>query len=152
VQNFGKPLQTSIRGLTHLFPVPKDLVHADLSRAGIRGDRAATLSALACAICNGKITFAASMTLEEATSQMCNVLGIGASTAHYIAMRALGEPDAFPFADPGLARALKRDGNFASAPEVIHIADSWRPWRAYAAMHLCTAVTARDDKTTFKRN
>jgi AraC family transcriptional regulator of adaptative response / DNA-3-methyladenine glycosylase II len=144
VQAFGTPLQTSMQGLTHLFPTPKDLVDADLSRAGIRGARAATLHALARAVCTGKFTFAASMTLEEAISRLSSIPGIGESTAHYIAMRALGEPDAFPFADPGLRKALGRDESPVSPAEVLRITEDWRPWRAYAAMHLCAAVTARD--------
>ena len=75
------------------------------------------------------------MTLDEATSRICGVPGIGESTAHYIAMRALGEPDAFPFADPGLRSGLGAGGNAASLQEVVRIAEDWRPWRAYAAMH-----------------
>lgn len=145
VQNFGKPVQTSVQGLTHLFPTPKDLVDADVSRAGIRGARAATLHGLARAVHSGKLTFAASMTLEEAISGICSIPGVGESTAHYIAMRALGEPDAFPFADVGLRSALGRGGDPVLPSEALRIAEDWRPWRAYAAMHLCAAVTVRDD-------
>jgi AraC family transcriptional regulator of adaptative response / DNA-3-methyladenine glycosylase II len=139
VQTFGQPLQTSTPGLTHLFPRPKDLVTADVSRAGIRGARAATLQALARAVCGGEITFTASMTLEEAIFRICSISGIGESTAHYIAMRALGEPDAFPFADPGLRSGLGTGGTPASLREVLRIAEGWRPWRAYAAMQICAA-------------
>ncbi len=136
VRHFGQPFQTSTQGLTHLFPRPKDLAAADLSRAGIRGARAATLHALARAVCSGKLTFTASMTLEEAIPRISNIPGIGESAANYIAMRALGEPDAFPFADPGLRSGLGTGGNPASAQEVLRIAEGWRPWRAYAAMHV----------------
>jgi AraC family transcriptional regulator of adaptative response / DNA-3-methyladenine glycosylase II len=141
VHAFGKPFQTSVQGLTHLFPKPEDLVDADLSRVGINGARAATLLTLARVLCSEEPIFAASLTLEEAISRICNIRGIGENTAHYIAMRALGEPDAFPFADPGLRSALGSDGNPASSPEVLRIAEGWRPWRAYAAMHLCAAET-----------
>jgi AraC family transcriptional regulator, regulatory protein of adaptative response / DNA-3-methyladenine glycosylase II len=120
VRAFGKPIQTSIRGLTHLFPKPEDLVDADLSRAGIRGARASTLHALARAVLSGKLTFSPSMKLEEAISRICSIPGIGESTAHYIAMRAMGEPDAFPL--------------------VERVAEGSRPWRAYAAMHICAAA------------
>ncbi|KYF83987.1 hypothetical protein BE18_01590 [Sorangium cellulosum] len=61
--------------------------------------------------------------------------GIGAWTAHYIAMRALREPDAFPATDLGLRRAL----GGASGAELLAMAEPWRPWRAYAAMLLWTA-------------
>ena len=76
------------------------------------------------------------MTLKEAISQICGIRGIEQNTAHYIAMRALSEPDAFPFADPGIRSSLGTSGHPISAPEVLEIAECWRPWRAYAAMHL----------------
>jgi AraC family transcriptional regulator of adaptative response / DNA-3-methyladenine glycosylase II len=151
VRTFGKTLQTSIQGLTHLFPTPEDLVHADLSKVGIHGARAATLHALARAVCNGELTFAASMTLEEAISRICRIRGIRENTAQYIAMRAFGEPDAFPFADPGLRSSLDNGANTNSTAEVLKLAERWRPWRAYAAMHLCGAVTAgHEDKVACK--
>jgi AraC family transcriptional regulator of adaptative response / DNA-3-methyladenine glycosylase II len=144
VRTFGKTFQTSIQGLTHLFPTPEVLLDADLSKAGIRGGRAATLHALARAVCNGELTFAASMTLEEAISRICRIRGIRENTAQYIAMRALGEPDAFPFADPGLRSSLGNCANPNSSAEVLAIAERWRPWRAYAATHLCAEVEAAD--------
>jgi AraC family transcriptional regulator of adaptative response / DNA-3-methyladenine glycosylase II len=151
VRTFGKTLQTSIQGLTHLFPTPEDLVHADLSKVGIHGARAATLHALARAVSNGELTFAASMTLEEAISRICRIRGIRENTAQYIAMRAFGEPDAFPFADPGLRSSLDNGANTNSTAEVLKLAERWRPWRAYAAMHLCGAVTAgHEDKVACK--
>jgi AraC family transcriptional regulator of adaptative response / DNA-3-methyladenine glycosylase II len=138
VETFGQTLQTSAPGLTHLFPRPKDLAAADLSKAGIRGARAEAIHALAHAVCSGELTFTASTSLEEAISRICSIPGIGESTAHYIAMRALGEPDAFPFADPGLRCGLGKGGNPVSLPEVLRIAEGWRPWRAYAAMHVAS--------------
>jgi len=141
VHAFGKPFQTSVQGLTHLFPKPEDLVDADLSRAGIHGARAATLHTLARALCNEEPILEASLTLEETISRICHICGTGEDTAHYIAMRALGEPDAFPFGDPGLRSALGSGGNPASPQEASRIAEGWRPWRAYAAMHLCVAET-----------
>jgi AraC family transcriptional regulator, regulatory protein of adaptative response / DNA-3-methyladenine glycosylase II len=125
VQAFGKPFQSSIQGLSHLFPKPEDLVEADLSRVGLHGARAATLRALARAACSNELTFAASMTLEEAISRIRGIRGIGENTAQYIAMRALGEPDAFPLANPPSHREAGRN---------------WRPWRAYAAMHIAQAT------------
>ncbi len=139
VQTFGRPFQTSVQGLTHLFPKPEDLVDADLSTVGIHGARAATLHELARAVRSEELTFEASMTLEEALSRICRIRGIGENTAHYIAMRALGEPDAFPFADPGLRSNLGTGESSTSPPEVLRIAEGWRPWRAYGAMYLCAA-------------
>ena len=62
--------------------------------------------------------------------------GIGAWTAHYIAMRALGYPDAFPHADLGLMKAL----GLRNAGDILATAEPWRPWRAYAAHHLWASL------------
>ena len=141
---FGKPLQTSVPGLTHLFPTPGVLIDADLSKVGIQKGPGATLRALAHAVYSKELTFSASMTLQDAISRICGIPGIEENTAHYIAMRALGEPDAFPFADPGLGSTLGNVGKQLSTSEVLQIAERWRPWRAYAAMHLCAAIDAGD--------
>jgi AraC family transcriptional regulator of adaptative response / DNA-3-methyladenine glycosylase II len=62
-------------------------------------------------------------------------------------MRALGEPDAFPFADPGVRSSLVKSGNPISTPKVLAMAEGWRPWRAYAAMHLsASGDDERSDK------
>ena len=66
--------------------------------------------------------------------------GVGDWTAHYIAMRANREPDAFPAADLGLRKAVAANGVPATAPELARMAESWRPWRAYAAMHLWNSL------------
>jgi AraC family transcriptional regulator of adaptative response / DNA-3-methyladenine glycosylase II len=144
VRTFGRPFQTSIPGLTHLFPQPEDLLDADLSKAGIHGTGAVTLHALARAVCNNELTFAASITLEEGISRMCQIPGIDENTAHYIAMRSLGEPDAFPCADRLFDDSLPIGGNPISRSNVLRIAERWRPWRAYAAMHLCAEMEVRD--------
>ena len=146
-RTFGKPFQTSVPGLTHLFPTPGMLIDADLSKVGIRRARAATLNALARAVYSKELTFAASITLEDAISRICTIPGIQESTAHYIAMRALGEPDAFPFADPGVRSSLVKSGNPISTPKVLAMAEGWRPWRAYAAMLLsASGDDGRSDK------
>ena len=63
--------------------------------------------------------------------------GIGEWTAQYIAMRQLREPDAFPPGDIGLMRALAMpDGRRPTPSELLTLAERWRPWRAYAALHL----------------
>jgi AraC family transcriptional regulator of adaptative response / DNA-3-methyladenine glycosylase II len=117
VRLFGTPVATPVAGLNMLFPSPETIAAADLSQAGIGEARAATLRRLADAIVRRQFEFSAP-TLDRAVSQLRSVCGVDESTANYIAMRAFGEPDAFP----------------ASAPRSIP--ETWRPWRAYAAMHL----------------
>jgi AraC family transcriptional regulator of adaptative response / DNA-3-methyladenine glycosylase II len=82
--------------------------------------------------------------LEDSIAALTALPGIGEWTAHYIAMRALREPDAFPAADVGLLRALD-DGDGRPSPAALQArAAAWRPWRAYAAMHLWAAPSARE--------
>jgi AraC family transcriptional regulator, regulatory protein of adaptative response / DNA-3-methyladenine glycosylase II len=139
VRAFGNPITTSCEGLTHLFPRPAVLAGADLSAAGIRGKTAASLRALAGATCAKKLTFEGSRTLEDTISRLRTISGVGESMAHYIAMRTFGEPDAFP-AEAALGHSAGDDG--VSTPvEMVRLAERWRPWRAYAAMHLWASLT-----------
>jgi AraC family transcriptional regulator of adaptative response / DNA-3-methyladenine glycosylase II len=123
-------------GLTHLFPPPQALADADLSDIGLPRARAATIRALASAVARGELALDASQGLDEAVDRLCVIPGLGEWTAHYIAMRALGEPDAFPATDLGLRRALGNGAGPLPATEVARLAEAWRPWRAYAAMYL----------------
>ena len=76
------------------------------------------------------------------------IRGIGDWTAHYIAMRACGEPDAFPASDVGLLRgAADATGRRPSRAELLALAEAWRPWRAYAAHHLCGRWTRCESRS-----
>jgi AraC family transcriptional regulator of adaptative response / DNA-3-methyladenine glycosylase II len=124
-------------GLTHVFPTPRQLVGADLAALGMPKARQVALSSLAAAVVADPLIFGPRRSLEEAITQLRSLAGVGEWTAQYIAMRELREPDAFPAADIGLLRALS-DGNGArpSPAELLVRAEHWRPWRAYAALHL----------------
>jgi AraC family transcriptional regulator of adaptative response / DNA-3-methyladenine glycosylase II len=137
-RTFGSPVQSSVPGLTHTFPKPEDLANADLSQAGIHGQRNKTLKLLARGVCAGELSFSGSVDLDETISRISSIPGISQSTAHYIAMRALGEPDAFPFAD-AVSRTIFQGSRHSSA-KLRQISEAWRPWRAYAALHLCSAT------------
>ncbi len=103
-----------------LFPAPEELLGHDLTVIGLPRARAATLSGVAHAFASD---------LPPATvNQLMALPGIGPWTAQYVAMRAFQDPDAFPASDLGLIRA--------AGPDVARQAEAWRPWRAYAAMHL----------------
>lgn len=142
VRNFGRPVETSVDGLTHLFPRPEDLADANLAPLGIARECAASVNALARSLSNKEFTFDASRTLQETISRLSAVDGIGEEMAHYIAMRTSGEPDAFPSDDRGLRRALGTGDSPASSEQIVSLAEAWRPWRAYAAMHLWAASAA----------
>jgi AraC family transcriptional regulator of adaptative response / DNA-3-methyladenine glycosylase II len=136
VQMFGTPIETPIRGLEYLFPRPEVLAHADLSRAGINDRCAATIRKLTSSTIRRHLSFATSRTLEQAVSQVQEICGVDESIANYIALRAFGEPDAFPSNEPGLRRSLAGQGPIVSQAHALVMAERWRPWRAYAAMHV----------------
>src|SRR5450755_333017 len=131
VSAFGMPF-SGPGGLTHLFPTPAALADAKLTRIGLTGARAETLRALARAVCDGRISFEGVVDSDEFLHRLCEIRGIGKWTAQYVAMRALGEPDAFPSSDLGLLRALSVE----SSRDLERRAEAWRPWRTYAAMYL----------------
>jgi len=131
VSNFGRRF-TPANGLTHLFPLPEVLADAKLTSIGLPAARAETIRTLARAVSDGQISFEGIVDSEAFLARLCEIPGIGKWTAQYVAMRALGEPDAFPSGDLGLLRALK----LRSSRELEQRAETWRPWRAYAAMYL----------------
>ncbi|MGA9667845.1 MAG: AlkA N-terminal domain-containing protein [Terracidiphilus sp.] len=136
VQLFGAQLETPIRGLKYLFPRPAIIVHADLSKAGIDDDRANIIRNLASSSIGTNLSFAPFNALEQVLSELGRAFGIDESTASYIAMRALGEPDAFPLNESEFRRlnAGSKPGRISA--ELLVDTERWRPWRAYAVMHL----------------
>jgi 3-methyladenine DNA glycosylase/8-oxoguanine DNA glycosylase len=128
---FGQSFSAA-NGITHLFPAPEALADAGLTSIGLPGARAETIRALARAVCDRRICFEGIVNSDDLLIRLCEIPGIGKWTAQYIAMRALGEPDAFPFGDLGLLRAL----DLANPRDLERRAEAWRPWRAYAAMYL----------------
>ncbi len=140
VREFGKSRDfagSPYNGLTHTFPTPDILADADLRRAGLTTARAETIRALARAVCDGRISFHGVIDSDAFQAGLCEIPGIGRWTAQYVAMRALGDPDAFPSSDLGLLRAL----GLNSARDLENHAEAWRPWRAYAAMYLWTLAS-----------
>jgi AraC family transcriptional regulator of adaptative response / DNA-3-methyladenine glycosylase II len=146
VQAYGTPY--SADGLSHVFPRPERLADADLATLGMPRARAKALSALARAVVADPHIFGARRSLEEAIERLRNLDGIGEWTAQYIAMRQLREPDAFPAADIGLLRAMADAHGARPTPaELTMRAERWRPWRAYAALHLWVSDAAARSAT-----
>ena len=143
VRTFGRPIKTSAPKLTHLFPRPEVLAAANLASIGIPPARAETLRALARATCQGKLDPATCKSLEDIISRLSAIHGMGRRRADYIAMRAFGEPDAFPSGDLGLRRILTSSRTPLSEEQFLDLAENWRPWRAYAAIHLWAAAADR---------
>jgi len=132
---FGTPISTPILSLNYLFPPASQVASAkpeEISRLGITGRRAQTLIALAQAVNCGDLLLEPGYRVEGTLRTLRKIPGIGEWTAQYIAMRALSWPDAFPHTDLGILKALEE-----KAPKrILEIAEQWRPWRAYAALHL----------------
>jgi AraC family transcriptional regulator of adaptative response / DNA-3-methyladenine glycosylase II len=137
VVRFGEHLREPDGALTHMFPEPAALVGIDPASLGMPRSRGAALEAVAAAVVADPYIFSTGRSLEDAVAQLRALPGIGEWTAQYIAMRQLREPDAFPAADIGLMRAMAdTEGMRPTASALLARAETWRPWRAYAAQHL----------------
>lgn len=135
VERFGVAVSgLDALGLRRVFPSAEALADADLAGLGMPGSRAATVRAFAAEVASGGLRLDGTLGLDELVAALTRVRGIGPWTAHYLALR-LGERDAFPAGDLGLRRTLG-NGVLAPAREVTERAEQWRPWRAYAAVHL----------------
>ena len=127
-----------------VFPTPQQVVDADLATMGMPGARVTALKSVASAVLADPNLFDRASSVDETTARLRAIRGIGDWTAHYIAMRACGEPDAFPASDVGLLRgAADRTGRRPSPDELLARAEPWRPWRAYAAHQLWALDGAR---------
>lgn len=136
VRAFGLPLDHEVSGgLTHAFPSADRLalqtVEA-LRAAGLTTARARTLKELANAVARGEVTLTAGSDVERTRKALETIPGIGTWTSSYIAMRALGWPDAFPDNDLVVMRAMGETRQARARAR----SEAWRPWRAYAVMHL----------------
>lgn len=135
VEAFGEPVETPHQGLTHLSPVPGRIAAAtvdEIAGLGIIQSRASGIIAVAEAVVSGRLSLGAGSLPDSTIEQLVALPGIGAWTAHYIAMRALRWPDAFPREDIVLRKNL--GGVTAARAETM--SQAWRPWRSYATLHL----------------
>ncbi|HEX3430788.1 MAG TPA: AlkA N-terminal domain-containing protein [Rhizomicrobium sp.] len=147
----GSPVsrtQTGHDALTHLFPVPHQIVSADLSNFGMPGARVKALQALAQTASAEPKLFDPASLHQHVLARMLALPGFGEWTVQYWALRALRDADAFPAADIGLLRAMTTNGKRLSPEALTKRAEAWRPWRAYAAQHLWTAGSQSGRETS----
>jgi AraC family transcriptional regulator, regulatory protein of adaptative response / DNA-3-methyladenine glycosylase II len=147
VDAFGEPVVTPFPELNRLTPTPSRIATArvpQIARHGIVAARCASLIALAKAHESNQLSLDGGVhhDPDESIRRLTELPGVGPWTAHYIAMRALRWPDAFPKEDIAVRNRL--DG--ASAKEAEALSQPWRPWRSYAVMHLWSGVTALSPK------
>jgi AraC family transcriptional regulator, regulatory protein of adaptative response / DNA-3-methyladenine glycosylase II len=130
---------SGLSGLTHVFPHPEQFTPNELVGLGMPRTRAMCLAGIADAVIADEHLFDPRRDLAEAVARLRKLAGIGEWTAQYIAMRGLGESDAFLAADIGLQRSFSRRGRRPTAQKLLARAERWRPWRAYATLHLWIA-------------
>jgi AraC family transcriptional regulator of adaptative response / DNA-3-methyladenine glycosylase II len=133
---------------TRLFPGPDAVAGAVLEDLGVPGARRETLRGLARALAGGGVVLDPGSDREEVERGLLELRGIGPWTASYVAMRALGDPDAFLPTDLGVRKALL--GHAGDRRSVAALARGWRPWRAYATQHLWASLEDEMDQTTKK--
>jgi AraC family transcriptional regulator of adaptative response / DNA-3-methyladenine glycosylase II len=133
VARHGESLEDEHGTLTHLFPEPEALHNVQLA---MPATRKRTLAALIDALGGERLSLDPGCDRAEALAALSELPGFGPWTTQVIAMRALGDPDAFPVADLGVRRAAQALGLPASPGALSDRAERWRPWRAYAVQYL----------------
>lgn len=141
VAAYGEPVQDPDGGLTATFPEPAAVAGADDATLAMPGRRRVTLRALAAALGSGELDLSTSADWEQARQQLLALPGIGPWTAEGVAMRALGDPDAFPATDLGVRQAMAALGLPDRGGAQLGATAPWRPWRAYAVQHLWASGT-----------
>jgi AraC family transcriptional regulator of adaptative response / DNA-3-methyladenine glycosylase II len=131
--------------LTHAFPSAASFTAEGLAALGMPSARRAALLGLAQEVAAQPNLLAPRQSLEASIERLCALPGIGDWTAQYIAMRALHESDAFPAGDVGIQRAMAVDGVRPTIKALLAHSEQWRPWRAYAVLHLWTSETPHHD-------
>ncbi|HEY0639425.1 MAG TPA: DNA-3-methyladenine glycosylase 2 family protein [Pseudonocardiaceae bacterium] len=132
----GDRIVDSAGGLTHLFPTPEALATLDPERLAMPASRRRTLTTLVAALAAGELDLGAGSDWQQARAQLSTLPGFGPWTIETIAMRALGDPDAFIPTDLGI-RVTARDLGLPATPGALTAhAAAWRPWRAYAVQYL----------------
>ncbi|MER7728668.1 AlkA N-terminal domain-containing protein [Streptomyces sp. NPDC096323] len=134
----GTPVDDPEGGLTHLFPAPEALAGLDPEQLALPLSRRRTLTTLVGALADGSLRLGTDTDWEKARAELNALPGFGPWTVEVIAMRALGDPDAFLPTDLGIRRAAQQLGLPSTPAALTARAAGWRPWRAYAVQYLWT--------------
>jgi AraC family transcriptional regulator of adaptative response / DNA-3-methyladenine glycosylase II len=136
VRAYGDPVSDPQGGLTHLFPTPTVLTAMDPCDLAMPGSRRRTLLGLVEALANGKLALGLGADWREARARLNTLHGFGPWTVESIAMRSLGDPDAFIPGDLGIRLAAEKLGMPATPRTLTDHSHLWRPWRSYAVQYL----------------
>ncbi|MFD5779423.1 DNA-3-methyladenine glycosylase 2 family protein [Streptomyces sp. NPDC126933] len=132
----GVPVDDPEGGLTHLFPDSDALAALDPEALALPRSRRTTLTTLVAALADGSVRLGTDSDWEEARARLTALPGFGPWTVEVIAMRGLGDPDAFLPTDLGIRRAAGGLGLPSTPAALTARAAAWRPWRAYAVQYL----------------
>lgn len=136
----GRPLARPTGGVTRLFPTAAEIAGSDPERLPFPRARGRALSALANRVSDGRLRLDPEADRAAAREALLAIPGIGPWTASYTAMRALADPDVFLPTDIGVVHALERLAPDGATRGPNELAESWRPWRSYAVLHLWTSL------------
>jgi AraC family transcriptional regulator of adaptative response / DNA-3-methyladenine glycosylase II len=140
----GEPLSRPLGAVTHLFPTAGAIAESDPAAAAMPRARARALCGLARALDRGQVALGPGADRAAAMPALLALPGVGRWTADYVAMRALRDPDAFLATDLGVRRALELLGVDGTPRGAAVISERWRPYRAYATLHLWGLLEAAD--------
>ncbi|WP_327720437.1 AlkA N-terminal domain-containing protein [Streptomyces sp. NBC_00490] len=132
----GEPLDDPEGGLTHLFPSPQALAALDPESLAMPRTRRATFTTLVAQLADGSLNLGVEGDWAETRARLLALPGFGPWTVDVIAMRALGDPDAFLPTDLGIRKAAQELGLPSTPAALTARAAAWRPWRAYAVQYL----------------
>jgi len=141
VARWGTPIEDPAGGLTHLFPSPEQLADLDPAAFALPAARHRCLMGLVAALVAGRLDLGVGADWARARRRLAALPGVGPWTVETIAMRALGDPDAFPVGDLGVRRALDGLGLPGDGSDLAARAGRWRPWRSYAVQYLWATQT-----------
>ena len=148
IERLGMPLPPTpasrSRSLSALFPTAWAIARGNLDAIGMPAKRVLTLQTFAAAVDNGALTLNINQGVDDLVERLCQLPGIGTWTAEYIALRGFAAADAFPAADLGLLKAPLWGPIGLTAKTLLKRAECWRPWRAYAAMHIWQDYARRE--------
>ncbi|MGB3633963.1 MAG: AlkA N-terminal domain-containing protein [Rubrobacteraceae bacterium] len=146
-QRMPDSLLESGSNLTHLFPEPSSIIRSNLQDLGMPESRREALRRLSRVLASGELVLDPGSERESTEKQLLSIKGIGPWTASYVAMRALGDPDAFLPSDLGIRRAVEKLGGKGDPASIANMAEQWRPWRAYATQYFWASL---DNTSTTK--
>ena len=136
MEHFGTAIETGDQDLTRIFPEPEAVAKADLAKAGLPDQCRRPIRELADMARADRDRFRSAKSLDDLISRLSLPSDTAGDIADYVAMRAFGEPDAYPVKVLGLVGGGPGNPTVPGQSSILSSSENWRPWRAYGAMHV----------------